>query len=278
LRCSSRDDTQSALLATPRIGRSRLDLPVPDFRSISMGRTSSRALRSEGLKRWSLDNDYGHGKADIVRDEEGDGQRTSLFDRLCTPIDSNRPSRLLLERKVVSRASPPHGSDRQCDYLEHVEAWTDFAVIAGGAAAALVGLLFVSVSIRADVISKSKGLRSRIAQILTIFLGILSACVFVALPNPAEWVLGIELVVTSLAIGAAFIVLDHRAERGGDAPLATVLDRLNPNVTTAVLVGLAGLTLVLGQTWGLYFLAAASIVAFVGGAVGAWLVLVRADG
>ncbi len=160
-----------------------------------------------------------------------------------------------------------------------MEHWTDFAVITGGAAAALVGLLFVSVSMRADVIAKSKGLRSRLAQILTIFLGILGSCILVALPNPAEWVLGIELIVAALALGAAFIVLDHRAERGGDrVPLETVLDRLNPNVTTAVLIGLAGITLLFGITAGLFFLALAALVAFVGGAIGAWLVLVRPEG
>ncbi len=157
-----------------------------------------------------------------------------------------------------------------------VEGWTDFTLIAGGAAAAMVGLFFVAVSIRADMIATSQGLRSRLAQVLTILLGLLGSCLLVSLPNPTEWVLGAELIVASLAMGAAFIVLNHRAERAGTGEsLERVLDRLNPNITTAVLVGLSGVALVLGFEWGLFLLALATIVGFVGSVVGAWLVLVK---
>lgn len=160
-----------------------------------------------------------------------------------------------------------------------MQEWAEFTVITGGAAAALVGLLFVAVSIRADVIAKSRGLRSRLAQILTIFLGLLASSIAVSLPNPALWVLGIELLIISLLVSAALIVLDHRAERSGDRQsLEKVLDRLNPNVTTGVLIGLSGLALILGFEPGLFLLPLAAIVGFVGGAIGAWLVLVRPDG
>jgi type IV secretory pathway VirB2 component (pilin) len=160
-----------------------------------------------------------------------------------------------------------------------MEAWTNFLVITGGASAALVGLLFVAVSIRADAISKSKGLRSRLAQVLTLFLGLLASCILVSLPNPARWVLGVELAVAALLIGTALAILDHRAERGSDRlQLERILDRLSPNVTTAVLIGLSGIALIFGFDWGLYFLALAALVGFIGGAIGAWLVLVRPEG
>lgn len=153
----------------------------------------------------------------------------------------------------------------------------DFAVIAGGAAAALVGLLFVAVSIRAETIGRSVEVRSRVAGILTILLTILVAWLCVALPNPARWVLGVELIVVALAAGAAFIVLNVRAENSGDrTAIGRVLDRVNPNVTTAVLVALAGVALVFGLDAGLFLLALATIIGFVGGVIGAWLVLVRA--
>jgi len=160
-----------------------------------------------------------------------------------------------------------------------MKGWAEFAVISGGAAAALVGLLFVAVSIRADVIARSRGLRSRLAQVLTIFLGLLGSSILISLPNPAVWVLGVELIVASLLVSTALIVLDHRAERSSDRqPLEKVLDRLNPNVTTGVLIGLSGLSLVLGYAQGLFLLPLAAMVGVVGGAVGAWLVLVRPEG
>ena len=48
--------------------------------------------------------------------------------------------------------------------------WSTFAVVAGGAAAGVTGLLFVAVSIRIDVIAKSQELRNRAAQTLALFV------------------------------------------------------------------------------------------------------------
>ena len=148
----------------------------------------------------------------------------------------------------------------------------------GGAAAGLVGLLFVAVSIRADVVARSQALRSRLAQILTIFLGLLCSAICMSLPNPAPWILGAELVAVAVAMGTAFIVLGRRAESTEVSRLGRVLERVNPNVTTAVLVGLGGVAVCFGFEQGLFLLAVAAIVGFVGGAIGAWLVLVRPDG
>jgi hypothetical protein len=47
--------------------------------------------------------------------------------------------------------------------------WDSFAVVAGGAASALIGLLLVAVSIRVDVIAASMELRNRAAQTLSLF-------------------------------------------------------------------------------------------------------------
>ena len=161
-----------------------------------------------------------------------------------------------------------------------MDGWAEFTVIAGGAAGALVGLLFVAVSIRADAIARSRELRSRLAQTLTIFLGILCASILVSLPNPELWMLGVELIVAALLMGAAFISLEHRA-KGGDATrsrLGAFLDHFSPNVTTAVLIGASGVVLLFGLPVGLFLLAVATLIGFVGGVVGAWLVLVRPEG
>ena len=51
----------------------------------------------------------------------------------------------------------------------HLKAWDTFAQIIGTAAAALIGLLFVAVSIRIASIARSQELRNRAAQTLTLF-------------------------------------------------------------------------------------------------------------
>lgn len=62
-----------------------------------------------------------------------------------------------------------------------MEKWSTFAVIAGGAAAALTGLLFVAVSIRIDVIAKSQELRNRAAQTLALFLTVLFIAILLSI-------------------------------------------------------------------------------------------------
>ena len=51
--------------------------------------------------------------------------------------------------------------------------WDSFALVIGGAAGALIGLLFVSVSIRIDVISASPDFRNRGAATLSLFMTVL---------------------------------------------------------------------------------------------------------
>ena len=114
---------------------------------------------------------------------------------------------------------------------------------------------------------------------LTIFFGILISCMLVSLPNPADWVLGVELVVTAVVVATSLILLGRRARRDRERDaLERMLDRINPNVVTSVLIGLSGVALLFGIESGLFFLALAVVVGFVGGAFGAWLVLVRPNG
>ncbi|MGO4594961.1 hypothetical protein AB4Z18_14195 [Leifsonia sp. 2TAF2] len=159
-----------------------------------------------------------------------------------------------------------------------MERWTDFAVILGGSMGALVGLLFVAVSIRADAIAHSHRLRARVAQILAIFLGLLIAAILTALPNPTLWALGVELLALAVGLAASLWALGSRARRIPERQrLEKTLDRLNPDVTTVVLIALCAVGLLFGLTWALFLLALAAIVGIVGGGVGAWLVLVRPD-
>ncbi|GAA1441578.1 hypothetical protein [Leifsonia poae] len=156
-----------------------------------------------------------------------------------------------------------------------MEGWGDFAVITGGAAAALLGLLFVAASIRADVIGRSHVLRSRISQVLGVFLSLLIASIAIALPQPAAWALGVELLVVAVLLGVALLILDHRAKASREGgTLARILDRVNPNISTSVLLALAGIVVAIGFDAGLYLVALAALVGFVGGVTSAWLVLV----
>jgi hypothetical protein len=157
-----------------------------------------------------------------------------------------------------------------------VGGWGSFAVITGTAAGALIGLLFVAVSIRIEVIAGSVELRNRAAQTLGLFVLVLLVAILLSIPRQATWVLGAELLVVAAFVGSVLFVLDRRARSGaGSKPIAHVLDVVSPNTFTSLLLAATGLLLILGVDEGSYALVPTVVVAIVGGVTSAWLFLTK---
>jgi hypothetical protein len=158
-----------------------------------------------------------------------------------------------------------------------VEAWSTFATISGGAAAALTGLLFVAVSIRIAAVAQSQELRNRAAQTLTLFGTVLIVSVLLAIPGQAYRTLGAELIVLAVITGAGLYILDRRAKGGrrSNQAIAPILDAVSPNTVTSVLLLAAGMVLVFGGGAGLYVLVAPVLAALAGGIASTWLFLIK---
>ena len=90
--------------------------------------------------------------------------------------------------------------------------WEVFSTVAGGATAALLGLLFVAVSIRAEFIARSVELRNRATQTGVLFLTGLLASLLLVIPEQERW-LGLEFLVLAGVTGATVPALDRRADR-----------------------------------------------------------------
>jgi len=99
-----------------------------------------------------------------------------------------------------------------------VPGWDTFAVIIGGAAGALVGLLFVSVSIRIDVISASPDFRSRAAETLSLFMTVLLVAALLAIPGQRPWEFGVELVALAVALGGRAVLAGPTGDREPEYP------------------------------------------------------------
>jgi hypothetical protein len=157
-----------------------------------------------------------------------------------------------------------------------VSGWADFAIVTGGATAALLGLLFVAVSLRIEVIARSDEVRGRSAQTLSLLLTGLLTAVLLTVPEQPRWVLGLEYLALAVATAIAAITLvpstKHASER---SRLMRILDVTTPNITTCVPLGAAGVVLLFGHRWGLYFLVPALIAVLAGGVWNAWLILVK---
>ena len=155
-----------------------------------------------------------------------------------------------------------------------IAGWSDFTVVSGGAAAALVGLLFVAVTLRIDVISRAPDLRSRAAQTLTLFVVALMVAIVLTVPGQPGWVLGAEVFAIAILGGAVMLTMNRRARNVSHPnPIARVLDTFGPNGTTIVLIGFAGVLTICKVTWGIYLLVPAELTALIGGMLSAWLFL-----
>ena len=92
-------------------------------------------------------------------------------------------------------------------------------------------------------------------------------------PQPPTAV-GAELLALAVVCGAALLTLDRRAGHEQEPGIARSIERFSPNTITAILVGVAGITLLVRAGGGLYWLMPAVAASLVGGVVNAWLFLV----
>jgi modulator of FtsH protease len=185
--------------------------------------------------------------------------------------------------------------------------WANFAVITGSAAGALTGLLFVAVSLNRDRIVGHPGLRAEAAQTLTLFILALLLATLLVIPGMSARTLGIVLVAVAIFSGVV-LGLQSRSKPGDDRPdrgrrggrrdrgrpkaaagqpafrfsdlsaedqLYRLLDVVSPNLFSLLCILIAGCLQLAGAN-GLYWLAAAVLLALGGGVINAWLFLTRA--
>jgi hypothetical protein len=155
--------------------------------------------------------------------------------------------------------------------------WRDFGGTVAALAGALTGLLFVAVSIKSDVLAQSRSLAFRAAQTLLLFMMSAISAVLLVAPQP-EAALGAELIVVSAVSGIALFIFDQRAGHDSASRVARYIEVASPNLVTAVLVAVAGITFLVKAGGGLYWMIPAVLASLVGGVINAWLFLLKVPG
>jgi hypothetical protein len=154
--------------------------------------------------------------------------------------------------------------------------WGVFGGASAAAAAALVGFLFIAVSINLRQILDSPNLPGRAALTLILLATPLIAALLLLIPGQARVALGVELLLAGLGIGTVQVVIDTRTVLSEHETKVTwLVGRIGPAVISNACLAIAGGTLIGQVAGGLYWLVASVLSAFIFGLLDIWVLLVE---
>lgn len=159
--------------------------------------------------------------------------------------------------------------------------WSDFALAQVGASAALLGLVFVGISINLRQFVDSRLLVNRALEAIVMLASVLVTSTAVLIPNQSRVALGIELMVLGAITVAGVLQLQSgmnadvvpRGERGPTRAAAALRRVLS--VGSAVIVFVAGAFLLAQVGGGLYWWPPAVATAYLAALFDAWVLLVE---
>ncbi|MEQ3554439.1 hypothetical protein WIS52_28570 [Pseudonocardia nematodicida] len=156
-----------------------------------------------------------------------------------------------------------------------LEPWRDFGVAVTGASAALVGLLYVAISINLRQIVGTSVLPARALLALVLLVVPLVSTILLLVPQPPV-ALGVELLVVACTAGPC---LAHLVRPSARPAQQTVAERAAGTVLPAGLTVagtlVAGVLLLAGYPAGVYGVVVAALAAFTGALAGTWVLLIE---
>ena len=155
--------------------------------------------------------------------------------------------------------------------------WTGFFTAQCGAAAALIGLLFVALSINMSRIINTPYLVNRVAEALLVFSGPLTFSIFGLVPHQSVLAFGIELLLSSILIWVVITAAEcrHVRDRPPQATVRTLFVWITQMQCAALAPIIAGILLVTGHASGFFWLIPATLLAYAGGMTNAWVLTVE---
>jgi hypothetical protein len=155
-------------------------------------------------------------------------------------------------------------------------AWKDLFVAVAGASAALLGLLFVAVSINLERILGYEGLPERALETLLLLLSVLVVAILSLAPGQSNTALGLEVLVVGLAMAFGAIKLPiYASDETGKEPTQWNLSRWGVRLLSIVPFLIAGASLLAEGGGGLYWLLAGIVFAICGAVANAWVLMVE---
>ena len=154
-------------------------------------------------------------------------------------------------------------------------AWHDLFVATAGASAALLGLLFVAISINIERIMENKGLPERGLETLMLLLAVLVVSIAGLMPGQSHLALGLELVAITAVLIAALGAKSPVSRPPGPQSSAWMASRWALRAAGPALLGIGALAELFAAAGGLYWIAAGIVFATLGAVANAWVLLVE---
>jgi len=155
-----------------------------------------------------------------------------------------------------------------------LDQWNNFFVMVGGGAAALVGLIFVAMSINPLIIIQNTTHKNRAINMLTGFSAIFMASSLALIGNQNPEMLGMEWLMLWLIATVIFVRGYVIAIRSGASSIGLTIPRLAGGTICYLAEVVSAIFLILGYSKGLYIAAVAIIVLFAFLISGAWLLMI----
>jgi modulator of FtsH protease len=154
--------------------------------------------------------------------------------------------------------------------------WVTFGQVVGDASGALVGLLFVAVSLNRERIVKHTVLRASALQTMLVLVLPLLVAILLTTPRQGPMALGYEFIALGMLAGAADIVTGRWKRKNVttfSSRYARMVSGVSPNMVTALLIVAAGACLTSGAIGGIYLVVPVVFLAIIGGVTNAWIFL-----
>jgi hypothetical protein len=154
--------------------------------------------------------------------------------------------------------------------------WHDLLVVTGGSAAALAGLVFVSVSLNLTKILSFPQLPSRAFISLLLLMSILILSIIILIPQQTIFILGLEILIFGIVIYITATVLDINIFKSTHADYKRqYFFTLLINQIALLPYIIAGIFILCCGEKGIYWVVPSIIISFIKAISDAWVLLVE---
>ena len=157
--------------------------------------------------------------------------------------------------------------------IYHPETWDNLFQLVGTGAAALTGLIFVSISLNVAVIAQDANHRYRAICNLTGLTHVFMICALATMAGENHLAVGAEWLIVATIAATIYISGYMQARRRGRSSVGLSLKRLTVGIACYAVEIVGSTILIFGQIAGIYVASVAMIVNVAFFISGAWLLM-----